>query len=205
MFYAETYILPWTAQCQLQMLRAHFTLQPTHLDYQNIIAVNDQCARLWGRRGIAVQVKEPTPLFEEEEGTVLEVSWKRTWMRKERRIATRTKSTPQAEVRSISPGQDGASTTLPSFLRYLPEWLVVLCVEHRECFAQDTLRHHLIQKHSATEEEATDVISLSPIDYAAKSWEYVIHPYKAIDRIPELPTIMLPSDIIQSSIKDSVF
>ncbi|KAK2811450.1 hypothetical protein FQN50_002073 [Emmonsiellopsis sp. PD_5] len=186
MYYVEKFLLPWTAQHELQMVRAGFTLQHHSQDYTNIIAANNECELICARRGIIIQAMKP---FDDEWGTVVTVFWKDRWMRVERSIVTRGEPPPQAELKSTYPGEDGASNTLPSFLRYLPEWLVVLCVEHRECFAQDTLKLHLVHKHSATEEEATGILSISPIDYAAKSWKYVIHPYKVIDRIPDLPVV----------------
>lgn len=48
--------------------------------------------------------------------------------------------------------------TLPRYLRLLPEYGVVLCVEHGSCYAADSLKRHLVSMHSHLGKDKTKTL-----------------------------------------------
>lgn len=194
-FYVGPWVLPSEARKQVKELRERFwhDYYATTLDRRQNVnegsfaeserTLNASCERIWASRGITCQLEEPGP---NENGTVIALRWREPWMREERQKAN---STSQLCQGNKLPWQYWSDLCAPSFLQPLPEWKVVLCKTHENCFARDTLEHHLICHHGATNFDAFDVIFSSKTSDMAETWEDSLHPECQIAPIPGLPVI----------------
>lgn len=181
--YVEDWVLPTEPRHQLETRRARYWENPAG---DSRADVNLECAQTWAARGITCQQDPPRP---EETGTVLAIRWREPWMRDARHAATQPNRTSQSTRDDRLPWQYTATWSRPSFLHPLPQWRVILCKEHENCFTRDTLEHHLICHHGATDRDAQEVALLSPAQDLAETWKDVLHPRSPIQPVPHLQVV----------------
>lgn len=149
----------------------------------SLAAFNAACEQTWAKRGITCQLEEPGP---DETGTVIAMRWREPWMREQRQKANPTNILDQ---NNRLPWQYWTKLYIPPFLEPLPEWNVVLCKTHGNCYSKDTLVRHFICHHGATEDETHDLEFYSEIGDLADTWKDALHPNRQIQPIPGLPII----------------
>lgn len=198
MHYLEDWILPAEPRHQLETRRQRHsecasdwarnggqsTKFPQSVDARP--ALDADCEQIWASRGMICQREDPAP---NESGTVIAVRWRESWMKEDRRKAAQANPADLLDHPDGLPWKYWSSIRLPPFLQLLQPWRVILCKTHGSCFARDTLQHHLICHHGATEDEAIDVACFSPAEHLAETWDDIVHPYDRIQPIPYLPVI----------------
>ncbi|KAG2178350.1 hypothetical protein INT44_001500 [Umbelopsis vinacea] len=95
---------------------------------------------------------------------------------------TSERSTAESGVRA-------EGDALPSYLRILPDFRVVLCITHSCCYTLQNLSRHLLEKHQLKSRERQRIESSSQLNDIATSMTEVVQPHDGINEIRGLPTV----------------
>lgn len=79
---------------------------------------------------------------------------------------------------------------LPSYLRVLPAFHVVLCTTHGGCYTRQNLSRYLLEKHHLQSGQRRRIASSSELDPVAASNAGVVHPRDGINEVRGLPTML---------------
>ncbi|KAG2175812.1 hypothetical protein INT44_000290 [Umbelopsis vinacea] len=78
---------------------------------------------------------------------------------------------------------------LPSFLRVLPEFRVILCITHGCCYTRQNLSRHLLEKHRLKRRQRKGIETSSQLNNIATSSNGVVQPLDGTNEICGLPTV----------------
>jgi len=79
---------------------------------------------------------------------------------------------------------------LPSFLRPLHTWRVVLCITHGCCYTLGNLSRHLTEKHRIKEQARSHILENRALINLAKDHSQIVQPNDGTLQIPGLPAIL---------------
>jgi hypothetical protein len=94
---------------------------------------------------------------------------------------------------SSSPGASDVApelNTLPSYLRVLAEFRVILCTTHSSCYTRQSLSRHLLEKHYLKSRQRQSIESYSNLEPVATSSANVGQPRDGTHEIRGLPTVL---------------
>ncbi|KAF9882609.1 hypothetical protein FE257_005967 [Aspergillus nanangensis] len=82
-----------------------------------------------------------------------------------------------------------SNPNLPSYLRVLPQYRVILCITHGSCYTHHNLDRHLRDKHRVPSYQRQQIEQSNELQSVARTSGGVVQPADGSSEVSRLPTV----------------